>query len=271
MVAWLVLIGGLLVPSGVFLLWGWRASRNEMALMRATETTRAADVAKLPEGSVVEVKGRLRCAAPLTAELSNSPCAHYAASIEREYEVLEYDASRKTSCLKRKTELVRWNTVSAPFEIEDESGRATVLPENAIIEGITAIDRYDAHHEQMAREDALQAAVKPGTSNHRTLGFRYKEMHLPIDVEIYVLGVAGKDNSIGTPPDGAKGQRFIISISSEEARTAELGTKSRWMLSLGAFCLIGAAVCLSSALYVARHGLNRAAPPQEVLQSEGWW
>jgi len=172
MVAWLVLIGGLLVPSGAFLLWGWRASRNEMALMRATETTRAADVAKLPEGSVVEVKGRLRCAAPLTTELSNSPCAHYAASIEREYEILEYDASRKTSCLKRKTELVRWSTVSAPFEIEDESGRATVLPENAIIEGITAIDRYDAHDGDGGNE---MHAAGAATSNYRTLGHRYKE------------------------------------------------------------------------------------------------
>ena len=68
MVPRLVLIGVILVPSAGFLLWSWRNSRNEMALMRATETTRAADIAKLPVGSVVEVKGRLRCASPVTAE-----------------------------------------------------------------------------------------------------------------------------------------------------------------------------------------------------------
>jgi len=39
MVAWLVLLGVLLVPSAAFLLWSWRSSRNDMALMRATETT----------------------------------------------------------------------------------------------------------------------------------------------------------------------------------------------------------------------------------------
>jgi hypothetical protein len=45
MVAWLVLIGIVLIPTAGFLLWSWRSSRNDMALMRATETTRAADVA----------------------------------------------------------------------------------------------------------------------------------------------------------------------------------------------------------------------------------
>jgi hypothetical protein len=271
MVPWLLLIAVLLVPTALFLLWSWRASRKEMAAMRDTETTRAADIAKLPEGSVVEVKGRLRCTAPLTAELSQSPCAHFASSVERDYEILQYDANRKTSTRVRKTELVQWSTLSAPFEIEDDSGRATVLPENAIIEGIAAIDRYDVHHEGIAHEDAMQAAVKPGTSNYRTLGFRYKEMHLPLDVEIYVLGVAGKNNCIGAPPAEAKDQRFIISINSEEARAGELGTKSRWMLSLGVFCLVGAVVCLGSALYLARNGLAPDVPRQEVLQSEGWW
>ena len=51
MVAWLVLLGVLLVPSAAFLLWSWRSSRNDMALMRATETTPAAHVAKLPPGA----------------------------------------------------------------------------------------------------------------------------------------------------------------------------------------------------------------------------
>ena len=35
MVAWLVLLGVLLVPSAAFLLWSGRSSRNDMALMRA--------------------------------------------------------------------------------------------------------------------------------------------------------------------------------------------------------------------------------------------
>lgn len=159
MVAWLVLIGALLVPTAAFLLWSWRGSRNDMALMRATETTRAADIAKLPVGSVVEVKGRLRCTTPLTAELSKSPCAHFVATVERDYEIWEYDVHRKTSCRVRKREIVQSNTVFAPFEIEDESGRAIVSPDDAIIEGIAAVDRYDAHHQGADDEGVTQAIV----------------------------------------------------------------------------------------------------------------
>ena len=130
MVAWLVLLGVLLVPSAAFLLWSWRSSRNDMALMRATETTPAAHVAKLPPGSLVEVKGRLRCASPVTGELSNAACAHFVSTVERDYEFFEYDSHRKTSCCKRKTEIVKTTTLFAPFEIEDASGRARVSPES---------------------------------------------------------------------------------------------------------------------------------------------
>jgi hypothetical protein len=268
MVAWLVLIGVLLVPSAAFLLWSWRNSRNDLALMRATETTPAADIPKLPAGSLVEVKGRLRCASPVTGELSKCPCAHFVATVERDYEIWEYDAHRKTSCRKRKTEVVRSNTVFAPFEIEDGSGRALVSPADAIIEGIAAIDRHDA--EEAESESVMQIALGTVNNTDRTLGFRYKETHLPLDVEIYVLGVVGENNCIGAPPPGAKGQRFLISVNSEEARAAELGSKSKWMLGIGVACLVGAAVSLGSAVWLARYGLNQPAPAQEVLQGESW-
>ena len=61
MVAWLVLIGIVLVPTAGFLLWSWRSSRNDMALMRATETTRAAERRQAPGGK----PGRGQGQAPL--------------------------------------------------------------------------------------------------------------------------------------------------------------------------------------------------------------
>jgi hypothetical protein len=156
--------------------------------------------------------------------------------------------------------------LSAPFEIEDESGTALVRPDNAIIEGIAAIDRYEV------QEEGAEEEQRPsGGDNHHTLGFRYKEMHLPLDVDIYVLGIAGEDHSIGAPPADAKGQRFIISINSEEARAADLSSRSRWMLGLGVSCLIGAVVCLGLALWLARPGLIVPAPPQAILQGESVW
>jgi hypothetical protein len=63
MVAWLVLIGIVLIPTAGFLLWSWRSCRNDMALMRATETTRAADVAKFPAQAPLRLSGDRRIVA----------------------------------------------------------------------------------------------------------------------------------------------------------------------------------------------------------------
>ena len=120
-------------------------------------------------------------------------------------------------------------------------------------------------------ESVIQTALGTINDTNRTLCFRYREMHLPVDVDIYVLGVVGEDRCIGAPPQGAKGQRFLISVNSEEARAAELGSKSRWMLGVGMVCLVGAVVCLGSAAWLARYGLDRPAPPQDILQTESWW
>ncbi len=270
MVAWLVLIGLVLIPTSGFLLWSWRSSRNDMALMRQTETTKAADVAKLPPGSLVEVKGRLRCAAPLTGQLSKRPCAHFAATVEREYEVVEEDAKHHSSYRARKTEIVTSSTLCAPFEIEDGSGRARVSAAGAIVEGVTAVDRYDPAGEEDEGGSLMQAALNAVSVGNRTLGVRYLETHLPLDTEIYVLGVVGKDGCIGAPPSGAKDQRFLISVRSEETRAAELGDKSRWMLGLGVFLLVGAIVCLGLAYWMARTGFSIEAP-RDVLQNDTWW
>jgi E3 Ubiquitin ligase len=117
----------------------------------------------------------------------------------------------------------------------------------------------------------VQAALGAANQPDRTLSFRYKEMHLPLDVEVYVLGVVGKDRCIGAPPAEAKGQRFLISVKSEETRAAELGSASTWMRGLGAACLLGAVISLGSAVWLARERLNEVAPLQNVLQGERFW
>lgn len=263
MVPWLVLLGIVLAPSAAFLFWGRHASRRDMSLMRGTETTPAAEVAKLPPGSLVEVKGVLRCAEPLTGDLSKSPCAHFVASIERDYEILEYDPSRKSSYRVKRTACELANEMCAPFEIEDASGRVRVLPEGAIIEGVAAVDRHESHAAERPIAEAPGADV--------TLARRFREMHLPIDSKIYVLGVVGEDGSISAPRKSAKGQRFLISVNTEEARTMELGSRGKWMLGLGLACLVGAVVSFGSAAWLTQSNLSQVSPPQEVLQGGSVW
>ena len=81
----------------------------------------------------------------------------------------------------------------------------------------------------------MQTALGTINNTDRTLGFRYKEMHLPLDAEIYVLGVAGKNRCIGAPPAGAKGQRFLISIKS---RGAHGGARHQEQMDAGAWRLL---------------------------------
>jgi hypothetical protein len=270
MVPWLVLAAFILAPSGGFLLWSWRGQHKDIVLMRATETTPAADIAKLAPGSLVEIKGRLRCASPVTGALSNNPCAHFVATVERDYEVVQHDAGRKTTYHVRKTEIVQSTTLFAPFEIEDDSGRARVLSADATIEGIAAVDRHDVADRETEGESAMQAALG-NPSDDRTLGFRYKEMHLPLDVDVYVLGVVGENGCIGAPPAGAKDQRFLISVKSEETRAAELGSASKVLLGLGIGSLVAAVICLGAALWLAREGLNLPSFPKDVPNEQTWW
>lgn len=264
MVPWLLLLGVVLAPSAAFLFWGWYAARRDTSLMRATETTPAAAVSKLAPGSLVEVKGRLRCSAPLTGDLSQRPCAYFVASIERDYETLEYDASRKSSYRVKRTACELANELYAAFEIEDASGRAKVFPEGAIIEGFAAVDRRES-----CGEAERPKAVAPGEDV--TLARRYKEMHLPLDAEIYVLGVVGADGAIAAPQSRGNGQRFLISVDTEEARTRDLVSRGKWMLGLGVVCLLSAVVAFGSAAWLTRSNLNQVNPPQEVLQGGSVW
>ena len=98
---------------------------------------------------------------------------------------------------------------------------------DAIIEGIESVARQHVEDEtQSVMQAALGSANDPET---RTLGFRYKEMHLPLDVEVYVLGVVGEDAASGAPLARAKGALPHQRQLGGGARR-ELGTKSRWML-----------------------------------------
>jgi hypothetical protein len=146
-----------------------------------------------------------------------------------------------------------------------------VSPEHAIIEGIEAVDRRAVPDDEAGEASVMQAALGADNSPHRTLGFRYKEMQLPLDVEVYVPGVVGENCCIGAPPAGAKGQRFLISVKSEETRAAELGSASTWMLGLGAACVLGAAISLGSALWLTTERLSEVAPPQDLLQGDRFW
>src|SRR6185437_12149845 len=90
----------------------------ERALMAKTQTSRAADVASLAPGTVVEVIGTLRCPAPLKAEFSSLPCAWFNSEITRTVERANNQGSDTTR--------IHHNTMHAPCAVEDASGRVAL-------------------------------------------------------------------------------------------------------------------------------------------------
>ena len=69
-----------------------RKQRRTAALMRETETTRAAEVSGLAAGTSVEVTGLLRCEQPIESEMAGQNCAYYKSQVIREYEVSDHDS-----------------------------------------------------------------------------------------------------------------------------------------------------------------------------------
>jgi len=56
-------LSGVVALLGLVCLWFWKKLRDEVALIAATPTSRATDVAALAPGTLVEVKGTIRRAA----------------------------------------------------------------------------------------------------------------------------------------------------------------------------------------------------------------
>ena len=78
-----VLVGvALWAAAGVVLHFRGR-TRSKAAAMGAVETSGAAEAASLAPGSPVEVKGTLRCGAPLQSEMAGETCAYYSSRVIR--------------------------------------------------------------------------------------------------------------------------------------------------------------------------------------------
>jgi len=195
---------------------------GEAALMAATQTSRAADVASLPPGSVAEVIGTLRCAAPLTAEFSNLPCVYYKSEIERTVTRPNNQGSE--------TSTVQSTTMHAPCAVEDASGRVALNLDGAEIEGEKVVDRNEMEHEPLGMIINAMQNVRARR--------RYTETILAPDIAVYVLGQVQADHSVGK--HGSASNVFVVSNKSKEQRTRSLGAWITGLMVLGIVLAVAA-------------------------------
>lgn len=222
-------VSGIAAAGGLACLWGWTRFRAEVALMAATKTSRAADVATITPGTPVEVKGTIRCDAPLTGEFSQQACVFSRSVVERRETRWKDGKSETHYVTERSTDR------HAPFHVEDESGRVLVHGQDATV---TAQEVFHGSGNTTADNLVnLATSIMGAGSNDR----RFKESILSPGQPVYVLGTVRQGGVIGAAPEGAAVREFIITYETEEQRTRSSRTMSIVLVVLSVVLLAGAA------------------------------
>lgn len=224
---------GAWIVAGV-LLYYRRKSLGKIAFMRSVETSRAADVSSMAPGTLVEVKGTLRCENPLKSEFAEQSCAYYASQVIREYEVDERDSDGNWET-QRESEVMASNERFAPFVVEDESGAVGVRGEGAEVDALEVMNRFEQDTGE-AGSITLGGLITNLVGGSRTIGYRYEEEVLPVDSPVYVLGTVQEDGHVGALSREGE-ETFLISYRSEEQFEREIKSDTFWQgwIALGLF------------------------------------
>jgi E3 Ubiquitin ligase len=191
-----------------------RKTLKKTDLMRSVETSGARDIASKAPGTLVEVKGTLRCEEPLKSEMAEQTCAYYLSQVIREYEDTDRDADGDLETTRR-SEVIASNERFAPFVVEDESGAVGVRGAGAEVDALEVTNRFERDTGGAGTISLGGLTVNLG-GGPRTIGYRYVESVLPIDAPVYVLGAVHADREIGAPAQESEESKFLISYRSEE-------------------------------------------------------
>jgi len=143
-------------------LWWWRTKvGKELALMEATETSTAAAVPSQRAGTVVELKGALRCQAPLSSEFAQQSCVYYRTLTEREYEDIRRDSEGRTQ-RERRYQTMTDNIRHAPCVLEDATGSVRLTFEGAKVEAMEVVKRYESGGGSMSAAPRWVTAIPNG-------------------------------------------------------------------------------------------------------------
>jgi hypothetical protein len=235
----LLLFAVIFVVAGIALLYFRNKNKQKAALMGQTETSGASEVSGLAPGTLVEVKGTLRCEEPLSSEMAGEKCA-YSSKVIREYLERDYDDDDVGS--DRRSEVVAHNEQLAPFVVEDSTGTVAVNAEGAEIDAKQVVNRFERNTGSEGPSISLGGTTIHLGGGERTLGYRYTETILPVDAPVYVLGTVQQGGGIGTP-SGDEEHRFVVSHRSEEALGQSLGKTVLW-LGVGGIASIAVGVVL---------------------------
>src|SRR5919199_2333332 len=240
----LLLFAVIFLVAGGALLYFRSRNERKAALMGQTETSNASDVSGLAPGTLVEVKGTLRCEEPLVSDMAKTRCAYYLSTVTREYLESDYGDDDDVGS-DRRSETLSQNEQVAPFAVEDATGSVAVAAEGAEVDAKQVVNRFERDASGLS---IAGIPVRVG-GGERTLGYRYTESILPVDAPVYVLGVVRENGEIGAPPAEDKEGRFLISYRSEEQLEKKYKRDALWLglIALGLFVFGAVFVAISMA------------------------
>src|SRR5829696_4378619 len=145
MVTFLILLffAVLFLVAGGVLLYFRNRTKHKSALMSQTETSNASDISGIAPGTLVEVKGTLRCDEPLTSEMAEKTCAYYSSTVTREYLRPDYDDDDNDGGVDRRSKIIAENVQFTAFVEEDSTFFVGVNAEGAEMDARQVVNRYD--------------------------------------------------------------------------------------------------------------------------------
>ena len=239
-----LIIGVIALAAGGGLLFFGRRTQAKTNLMQAVATSSVADLPNLMPGEMVELKGTIRCASPLTAEYAQKPCVWYSSQVTREYEHREKNSDGNWET-NRRSESVSSNTQKTPFFVQDATGQVEVHLDGAEIDAPTILDRFEDKSSTNSGPSINIGGVSISTgSDDKTLGYRYNVKALAVDTPIYVLGVYHEDGTVGAPPPESKMRKFIVSHRSEEELHASWKKQAFWLAIVSIVSIVAGVVLI---------------------------
>lgn len=177
---------------------------------------------------LVELKGAVESANPLTSYLAGRSCVYYRWSVDEHWSrtVTETYTDSKGQTRTRTRHESGWKTVASggemqPFYLRDDDGTVLIRPQQAKIEPLSVFS------ETIGRGDPLYYGKGPtGSVMHSDHRRRFTEKAMPVDQAIYVMGQAREREDVVAPEiaHDPAAPMFLISVHPEQ----QIQSRHRW-------------------------------------------
>lgn len=229
---------------GLLAAWNYAASGDDEDLVEAMEATPTSPASDVHPRGYYEVKGKVRAEGTLQAPRARDEVVFY---VYRQLE--EWEQQDRNQGWVKVSRLLKEETQTLPFWVEDPSGRVAVLPEGARLEGKRLTREVIGASGSSTDRGGGGLGLGGQYRNHRYIHEVYGAMEFGT---IYVLGPTdrGDDGAAVFRADSREERPFVISARTEEElaerKKESIGARR---LYLAIFLLLSAA-CFAAAFWL---------------------